>query len=136
MFLSYFVGMCGDGANDCGVSIIFVIYSSFSSLSQHSQNLTSFLFQTFRLWRGHMEAFPYQSSRLQWHLLLPPKLLVFPVCQTLSGSAYWEISHYLFVVCSNNIGKNFDRKEYEFVFIVYLYIWSVTYSYWMLMFIC
>lgn len=26
LFFSYFVGMCGDGANDCGVSEIFLQY--------------------------------------------------------------------------------------------------------------
>lgn len=32
-FLSYFVGMCGDGANDCGVSKVFVIYFGVCSLA-------------------------------------------------------------------------------------------------------
>lgn len=44
---SYYVGMCGDGANDCGVCISFHLINLFNCLQCSRQSNWSLVFQTF-----------------------------------------------------------------------------------------
>lgn len=77
---SYYVGMCGDGANDCGVYISCYLVNLFNCLQFCRQSNWSLVFQTFdpgtkESSRGHLFVRAGGFRSISFHLKDPQHLL-------------------------------------------------------------